>query len=204
MWRFWIFLCILFLLSIMCSYRAPIYFLQFCGQEFYQGLQHEASIWSRVWVIILVELTLHCASYFFGEFFGGGRLETKSKPVVKANAVTQTTGQWLKKFRRQDRIHSEVSRIVRQEVRRTRKHRLTLIKKYKFKSSNIKKEKESKTKLMASVNKKVMSLALEIDGLINRIQEKRFILDRQRDDNKRVLQRYEQLYQDIQNRYMYE
>ncbi|OWF40927.1 hypothetical protein KP79_PYT19087 [Mizuhopecten yessoensis] len=130
--------------------------------------------------------------------------KTEKRPQAKENAVTQTNGQWMKKTRRQDRIHSELSRVIKEESRRTRRHRVILINKYRLKTFHIKNDGESKTKLMAGVNKKVVSLALEIDGLMNRVNEKRLILDRQREENKRVLQRYEQLYHDIQNRYMYE
>jgi len=47
----------------------------------------------------------------------------------------------------------------------------------------------------------VASLALEIDVLVHRIQEKRLVLDKQRDDNKAVLQRYEHIYQEYHSKY---
>ncbi|XP_069114651.1 uncharacterized protein [Argopecten irradians] len=202
--RIWIFLCILFLCTMFFSYKTPFHFLRFCGETFYNGLKPEASNWCRGCTIVLIEFLVQGVKLFSNEYICS-IFETKSERLaVKANAVTQTTGTWLKKLRRQDRIYSEAARIAKEEARGTRKHRLTLVKKYKLKLSNIKNEGESKSKLMASVNKKVVSLALEVDGLMHRIQEKRFILEKQREDNKRVLQRYEQLYQDIQNRYMYE
>ncbi|XP_060080486.1 uncharacterized protein LOC132559873 [Ylistrum balloti] len=162
-----------------------------------------ADLLSRGWAILLIEFIIYGGSKVMNKFFARG-LVVEILPRAKQNAVSQTSGQWLKKMRRQDRIQTEVSRAAREELRRTKQHRLTLIKKYRLKSTHIKNDAESKTKLMASVNKKVVSLALTVDGLMNRIHEKRFILDRQREDNKRVLQRYEQLYNDIQNRYIYE
>ncbi|KAK3592026.1 hypothetical protein CHS0354_031539 [Potamilus streckersoni] len=121
------------------------------------------------------------------------------RPNPNKTKETQTAGAYSKRLKKQLKIIQDLgiqNHWKRQQfIARWRK----ALKKYDIKEKNLKNDNGAKLKLIGQAHIRIKSLEKELWFMDSNIRELRIKLDSQRLENKRVIERYERAYKQMQN-----
>ncbi|KAL3832032.1 hypothetical protein ACJMK2_023712 [Sinanodonta woodiana] len=121
------------------------------------------------------------------------------RPNPNKNMETQTAGAYSKRLKKQLKTIQDLGVQNRwkcqQFIGRWRK----ALKKYDIKEKNLKNDNGAKLKLIGQAHIRIKSLEKQLWFMDSNIRELRIKLDSQRLENKRVIERYERAYRQVQN-----
>ncbi|KAL5007380.1 hypothetical protein ScPMuIL_016186 [Solemya velum] len=111
----------------------------------------------------------------------------------------QTSAGWIKRRKKLERGLNEMQAKNKEEVALAVKQRNNLLKKFKYKFQTLVVEIDGKAKLSASVKNKATKFNRENETLRGNMSKMRDALDRQRQQNKNVIERLENLHRHMRS-----
>ncbi|XP_062584740.1 uncharacterized protein LOC134246393 [Saccostrea cucullata] len=130
-----------------------------------------------------------------------GKLEDKNvkseEEVTKSSVSVQTSGPCQKKIRSKERVYSKVLDLFSNKTSILKRRRRALLRKGKLKKNYLEKEYSGKKKLLSGVCHRLVNIGIHVDHLTRRMREKGLLLENRRLQNKQVVERYEELNQQL-------
>ncbi|XP_022335833.2 uncharacterized protein LOC111132324 [Crassostrea virginica] len=144
----------------------------------------------------LTELTLQLIVTYVYTRENDDSVITKEDDSKTAVAI-QTSGPWQKKIRSKERVYTELLELFSKKISILKRRHRSLLSRGKFKVHSMEREYSGKKKLLSGVCHRLVNIGIEVDHLSHRIREKRHLLDNRRLQNQCVVERYEELNQQL-------